>query len=270
MTTDTPPPAPQPTSDKKGLSGWAWVAIGCGGLIALAFVVFVGLSMFVFQKGKELAKEATGVESLDELVDELQENPAKTYAEMAVRMNPDLEVISTDDRAGTITFKNLQTDEIATLNFKEIAEGRISMVTDEGEYSVSAGEGGEGGVTLSGPEGETRIGASASLDDVPDWVPLYPGGEETLGTFSSRGEQGVSGVVSMQAAGSAQEILDHYKEWFEENDWEIGTQSMTSSGDGAYAGITGELADKGLSLNVSIVEQGGALQITINYNAENE
>ena len=37
---------------------------------------------------------------------DLQDNPLKTGAELAVRMNPELELISTDDEAGTITFRN--------------------------------------------------------------------------------------------------------------------------------------------------------------------
>jgi len=266
MTNETAPPVPAQTSDKKGLPGWAWVAIGCGGLIVIGFVLFAALSFFVFQKGKEIAKEVTGIESLDELREGLEANPAKTAAEMMVRMNPQLELIESDDEAGTITFKNLENGETTTLNFEDMAEGRFSMVTDEGEYSVDAAGGDEGSVVFSGPEGETRFGASASLDDVPDWVPLYPGAEETQGTFSSRTAQGLAGMVSMKVEDDAQQIVDHYKEWFEDNDWKIGTQSMTSAGDGAFGAINGELATEGRTLNVGIVEQGGASQVTINYN----
>lgn len=270
MTDETLPGVPQQKGDKKGLPGWAWVAIGCGGLVVVAFVVFLVLSFFVFQKGKEIAREVTGVESLDELREGIEENPVRMAAEMMVRMNPELELIESDNEAGTITFKNLETGETATLNFKDIAEGRFSIVTAEGEFSVDASGAEEGGVVFTGPEGEARLGARASLDDVPDWVPLYPGAEETQGTFSSRTAQGLAGLVSMKTSDSAQEIVDHYKEWFEDNDWEIGSQSMTTAGGGAFGVITGELAAEGRKINIGVVEQGGESQVTINYAATKE
>lgn len=267
MTNETPPPVPQQKGGKKGLPGWAWVAVGCGGLVVIAFVVFMGLSVFVFRKGKEIAQEATGVESLAELREELEENPARMAAEMMVRMNPELDLIESDNEAGTITFKNLETGETATLDFEDIAEGRLSIVTDEGEFNVEASGAEEGGVVFSGPEGEARFGATASLDDVPDWVPLYPGAEETQGTYSSRTAEGFTGLVSMKTGDGAQEVVDHYKEWFEENNWEISSQSMTSAGDGAFGMVTGELAAEGWGINIGVIEQGGESRVTINYQA---
>lgn len=256
-----------PVEKKKGLSTVAWIAIGCGGLIVLVIIGVFGLGFFAVQKGKEMVTEATGSESFEDFVQDLQENPAKTTAQTMVRLNPDLELVSTDDDAGTITIYNKKTGEEATLNFEDIAEGRFSMETDEGEYRVDATGEGEGGVTFTGPDGQqTRFGSSVDLDDVPEWVPLYPDASEAQSLYSTVSAEGVAGSVSAKTDASPQEVLDHYKGLFERKGWEIKSQSMTTSGDGAFAAIVGEL--DGRTVNVSIVGQGDECQVTINYNGK--
>ena len=69
------------TEKKKGLSTFAWIAIGCGGLIIVGLVAVFGLGFFAFQKGKEMVTEATGSESFEDFVQDLQDNPAKVSAE---------------------------------------------------------------------------------------------------------------------------------------------------------------------------------------------
>ena len=268
MANETPPPIPGSAPAKKGLSPVAWIAIGCGGLLVLCCIVFLVLGVLAFYKGREMVVEATGAESFKEFVEDFENDPAKTAAEMIVRANPELELISSNDD-GTITFENTRTGEQATLDFQDIAEGRFSMTTDGGEYSIDAADGGEGGVTFKGPEGETRFGGSADLSDVPDWVPLYPGAEEVQSSFHNTSAAGVSGAVSGKTQDHAQEVLDHFKKTLEDQGYTIGSQSMTSTPGGAYAGISGKL-DDARSVNVGIIEQQGETVITINYNMKKE
>jgi hypothetical protein len=263
MSVETPGSTAQP-KQKKGLPVWGWVLIGCGGLVVAGFILFAALGFFVFKKGTELAKEATGVESFEELGKALEDNPVKTAAEMAIRLNPELEIVESDGEAGTLTFRNKKTGEVATFGYKEIAEGKFSLSTDEGEYSVSASED-EGGVVLRGPEGETRFGASASLDDVPGWVPGYPGASEVVSGYSSRTAEGSTGMVSSVTGDSAQEVLDHFEAWFEEQGWKVSSRSLTSSGDGSFGAIAGELEGEGRTLNIGVVETADETRITVNY-----
>ncbi len=271
MSNGAPPPVPgtpaAPAS--KGMSPWAWVAIGCGAMIVIGVVGFLLAGMFVFKKGKEMVEEATGSESFQEVMQDLQDNPMKTVAETAIRVNPELDLISTDDEAGTITFRNTKTGEEATLNFEDIAEGRFSMSTSEGEYSIDAAEGGEGGVTFTGPEGETRFGASADLSDVPDWAPAYPGATDVQSSMHSTTADGVMGAFTSKTTDDAQKVFDHYKKLFADSGYTIGSESMTKTGDGAFGAVNGEL-DDGRSVNVVIIEGGGETNVTINYNQKKQ
>ena len=270
MSNGTPPPVPESAPAKKSLSPLAWVAIVVGCIVVAGFVVILLLGVFIFQKGRAMVEDATGSSSVTEFFEDMQNNPAKTAAETMIRMNPELRHVATDDEAGTITFRNDRTGEEATLNFEDISEGRFSMTTDEGDYSIDASDEPEGGVTFAGPEGETRFGANADLSDVPDWVPAYPGATDTQGTMHSTTANGVMGAFTSKGSDDAQTVVNHFKQLFNERGYEIGAESITRTGDGAFGAVTGELAGEGRSINVVIIENAGESQVTINYNQKKQ
>ena len=213
-----------------------------------------------------MVEEATGSGSVAEFLENMQDNPAKTAAETMTRMNPELDLVASDDVAGTISFRNTRTGEEATLSFEDIAEGRLSMTTSEGEVSIDASDQAAGGVTFSGPEGEIRFGATADLSGVPDWVPVYPGATDTQSMMHSETADGVMGALTGTTSDDLQAVVDHFKQVFEDQGYDIGSESVTTTGDRSFGAITGELAGEGRSINVVIVEDAGESQVTINYN----
>lgn len=239
------------SAQKKGLSPLAWIAIGCGALVLIFVVVSVALLGFGMFKAKEM-------------VQELEANPAKATAEMMVKLNPELELVDSDDDAGTITIKNVKTGETITVDFEDVADGKISFSTEEGgEVSIDASEGGEGGVTVTGRDGEVRLGTS--LSKVPDWVPLYPQSSQGQGTYTSETEEGVTGLVVATTSDDAATVLAYYEEHLADEGYEITQRSTTTAGDGTFATLQGEMADRGRTLIVSVVEQGGETQVNVNY-----
>ena len=208
-----PPPLPESGDAKKGLSPLAWIAIGVGTFLVVGFAGCMALGVFVFRTGQEAVREATGSESLGDFVDGLRDDPARTAAEALIRLNPELDLISTDEAAGSITFRNNRTNEEATLNFEDIAEGRFSMTTAEGELSIDADENADGAasVTLSDRDSETRFGGSASLADVPGWVPVYARGSDTQSAFQTTSGETRSGAISSTTTDPARTVVDYYK-----------------------------------------------------------
>jgi hypothetical protein len=207
--------------------------------------------------------------SAKDVVEDFAENPARAAAEMIVKLNPELELVETDDDAGTITIRNTETGEVMTLDYEDVAEGRLTVSTEEGEYTIEGAESESGGsaITLSGPDGETRIGGGASLEDVPDWVPVYPGATETYGGLTSTSADGVAGLISCTTDDAPQEVVDFYRQRLEADGYEIKSESLTTSQQGTFGSVTGELASQGRSLNIGVIAQEGQTQITINYNA---
>ena len=229
-------------AQKKGLSTLAWIAIGCGGLIVVGLIAIL-------------------------VVREMRENPAKTAAETMVRMNPDLEIVSTDDEAGTVILRNSRTGERVTLDLEDSAEGRFSITTDKGETRIDSAGGEAGSITIPGPDGgESRFGASADLDQVPEWVPLYPNAGSTLSLYAAQAAQTISGRVMSKTGDSAQDVIDHYTRHFNDEGYEIGATSMAPTAAGAPAWVIGEL--EGRTIRVDAMWRDGECQVLINYNAK--
>ena len=247
-------PGPEP---KKGLSPLAWIGIGCGGLVLLSIVAMTVLGVSLFNWGRGALEDASGEQSLSDLVQSLEDNPIRTVAETMIRMNPEFELISTDDAAGTITFRNVETGEEATLNFEDIAEGRFTMTTTEGEVVVETPEesdGGGGGVTFTGPAGQTRLGANVDLGDLPEWVPVYPGSSDVQLPYVTSTPEGQSGMMSGKTVDSVQQVGDFFQSTVEANGLTVDNVTSTQSGTTDLRAISAT-GDDG-TLNISVTKEG--------------
>lgn len=103
------PPASPPV--KKGLSPLAWAGIGCGGVILLIVIAVIATGIWGMNKAKEL-----GVD--------FQKNPEKAGAELVVSMSPEVEKISSDEEAGTMTIRT-KDGKVMTMNYNDIKEGKF-------------------------------------------------------------------------------------------------------------------------------------------------
>lgn len=239
---------------KKSSSPWIWVAAGCGGLAILGVLLVVAVVGF-------------GMFQARDFLEDMEENPLRAVAELAIGQDPDLEIVDSDDAEGTFTVRNLRTGEVTTLNFQDITDGKLTVITEEGEVTMEATPSDEGGgITVTGPEGEAVIGVGASLEDVPDWVPLFPDANETSGTYQATSSEGTTGMVAQVTDKAIREVLDWFKEWFEEEGYESGGETMTSTPEGSFGGVTGESTDTGRTVNVAVIETEEGTQVTINYN----
>ena len=133
MSNASPPPLP---TSRKGWSALAWVGIGCGGILLIALVVFVTAVAFFGHKAAEYAQK-------------VGKNPAKAAAELLVKVNPELELVSVDEQAGTITVRIRDSGKIATVTYADIAAGQFSVTTEEGEFRIEASETGDGSAEVT-------------------------------------------------------------------------------------------------------------------------
>jgi hypothetical protein len=215
--TETPmPPAATTTGKKKGLSPLAWIGIGCLALILIAGVLFFSCSVFVAKKAKDFAGD-------------LQKNPVKTLAETAVRVNPNLSIVSTDDDAGTMTIFDKTTGQELTLGYKDIADGKFSMQTEKGQVSFDTSQVTTGGVVkVQGNDGsEARIGITGEA--LPDWIPIYPGSKPSV-TFVNESEGRTDGAFNFSTDTGAQEVLDFYRVALEGAGFEVDSTTFPTGG----------------------------------------
>jgi uncharacterized protein YneF (UPF0154 family) len=249
-----PTTVPRPTK-KKGIPVIAWIGIGCGAIIVIGVAAFLVIGMFVAHKAKDFAKE-------------MEANPAKVAAEMIVKLNPELEIVKSDESAGTITIREKKTGKVATFNYEAIKEGKLVFETEEGKVEINAQRNeGEGGVTVTSDEGEVRLGASLSAADLPAWVPLYPGAEDVKGSFLARTAEGETGVVTAIVRDGIDQVVEHYRSWMKANGYEITTGVVSESG-GKTGVVMGRNKNENRSLNVTCVrEDDGGVRLSIQYSS---
>lgn len=191
----TPPPAsPQP----KKTPIWIWLLLGLLGLFLLAGLAITAGAYLLYHKAKEVAVTA-------------EKNPALAAAKVLAAVNPDLEVISTDEDRGLITIRDRKTGRTITVNLEDVRQGRISF-EEEGKEPVTfeaRGEGQGGRFAVRSKEGSLEVGQDLAVN-LPAWFPRYPGAAIS-GTFRSRDAGEESLGFHFQTQDSAERILGFYE-----------------------------------------------------------
>jgi hypothetical protein len=213
------------------------------------------MTYFVAQKVKDVAGD-------------LEENPAKTTAELVVKLNPELEMVDSDDGDGTITVRNSRTGEESTFDYSQISEGKFSFATDEGEVKVDAQGGQEGLVTVTSEDGETVLGSGDSNSELPDWVPHLESASSSTSAFTSRSEEEANGLWLFETEMSVSETKDLYEAQLKEANYEVKVQTHPGN-EGSVAVVTGNSEDPRRVITATIQREGDLTKLALQYNGQN-
>jgi uncharacterized protein YneF (UPF0154 family) len=253
MSNGSPAPPQQPA--KKGLPVWAWIGIGCGALIVLAMIVTMAGGFFIANKAKKFAAE----------IEDDPQAAAMMAAKTIVKLNPELEEVSSDKEAGTITIRNKATGEVITVNLEDIKEGKLSFTGDEGEVNIDASQLDEtGSLKVTGKDGEVIFSSGEATDDVPSWVPLFPGTEPAnRHAMKSGGDE--MGGFELETTASVSDVLDFYREALTNAGFEVSVNTF-SQDDTEGGMVNGNDGSGGRTATVLInSEGGGPTSVVVNF-----
>jgi hypothetical protein len=246
----TPPPAqpaPGAPAAKKGTSPLVWVLAGCGGLIVITILVLLAGGYFVAHKAKGY-------------LDVAKKNPALAAAKLMVAANPDVEVVSEDDDAGTLTIRNKKTGEEITMDAQDIKNGRLRFRNEKGEEVTFEGSGkpGKEGFKIESKKGSMSFG-NAEAEPPPAWVPTYPG-SKTIATSRQKTEDGFTGTFSFQTEDSAETVATHYQTELTANGFEVDRVAM-----GGMSNLTAKAEGGKRTVNVTVMRISDTTQVTVEY-----
>jgi hypothetical protein len=247
-----PPPAPAAPgapATKKGTSALVWILAGCGGLIVVLGLIFAGLTYWGFHKVKGYAELA-------------KKNPALAAAKLMVAANPNVEIVSEDDNAGTITVRDKKTGEEITMNAEDIKNGRLKFSNKKGEEVTFEGSGkpGKEGFKIESSKGTMTFGG-AEGEAPPAWVPTYPGGK-TIATSREKTAEGFTGTFSFQTGDPVEAVTTRYETELKAKGFDVNRVSMatmvnlTAKGDGGKR-----------TVNVTAMRVNDLTQVTVSYGA---
>ena len=250
MSSSVPPPPGAPQQPvKKGLGPLGWILIGCGGLIVVAGLVFGGLVL----AGGWFAKKKLA---------EFDKNPTLAAAKLVVQLNPDLEVVSSDEKNGTLTVKNKKTGEVVTIDAEDAKNGHIEFKTKDGTASIDA-SGESGTFKVTNEKGETATWGAGTAADLPSWLPSYPGGT-VQGTMDSTNAEGRTAAFTVTTKDPVSEVLDYYEAQFKAAGFKV-DKTTYAAGDQTGGSITATSGDEKQTATIVIGASGGETSAMVTF-----
>ncbi len=234
---------PTPVQPKKA-NVVVWIIVGLLGLVMVAGVVVVAGGLFVAGKFHDAAS-----------------NPALTAAKVMAAANRDVEILSSDDSKGTVTFKEKKSGKVITLDFDQIKQGRIVFEEDGKKVTVDSTT---DGVNLTDNNGSTvQIGSNASAR-LPAWLPAYPG-SNVQGTFAMQGTGHSGAAVSFTTKDRVDKVSSFYDDALRKAGFTTNVNLIEQDGKTSGAMITAESDDKRRTAVVNIAAGDDDATVSITY-----
>jgi len=230
----TPPPAgaPYPQPAPRKTSPIVWVLVAVLGLFMLFGIGVFGAGMFMVHKMHQ-----AGIDP-----DLWRRNPGMAVGKLLAATNPDLDVIRTNDGAGTITLRNRRTGKETTITFDQARQGKITFSAEDD----------------NGKTARVEFGGSGRP---PIWVPEYPGSHPTYSIRGSAdsGEEG--GNFTYTTDDDASKVMSFYQDKARELGMEAKVTTTTAEGGMLVASREGD--DR--SLTVVVAGNGGGTTVNVTY-----
>lgn len=229
------PFAPPPVAGPRKTSALVWVLVIVLGLFVLGGLAVVGTGMFVFHKVRQAGLDP----------DLIRNRPGLAIAKMIAAANPDVEVLHTDDGAGTITVRDRKTGKVTTMSFDDARNGKFSITAQD-----------ENGKTAT-----MEFGGSAS--NLPAWIPAYPGSVPHI-NMAGRANDGDAGNFSFTTSDSPSQVMQYYEDKAKAMGMQV-TRVVTSEKGGMING-----SDEGnrRTLNVIVGADSGSTGVTVTYGSK--
>lgn len=244
----TPGPGSGQLPPAKKANWLLWVLAGCGGLIVIAALLALAGGLFVAHKAKQAGLDP----------DLMQKNPALAVTKMMATFNPDLEVLSVDERRGIITVRDKKDNKVLTINLEDAKKGKI-VFQEQGKGAV-AFEGSEGSLKVQSDEGTMEFGAGGKA---PAWAPSYPGAKPE-GVFQNKTAEGESGTFHFTVKDPPERVIQWYVA--ELNKAGMKTTSNAVQENGKTTGGMASAQDPGGKRSASVVvgysEEGTSVTVT--------
>jgi hypothetical protein len=235
-----PPPGMAPMPTARRTSPLIWVLVIIFGLLFLGFVSVVGFGFYVAHKVKQ-----AGIDP-----DLWRSNPGLAVGKIIAATNPNVEVVRSDDRAGTVTIRDKRTGKETTMTFDQARNGKFSITADD-----------DHGGTAS-----MQFGGAVNNNNLPSWVPKYPG-SEGASTFAVKGS-GADGADGGSFTFTTPDSSDKVMQFYRDKVQDLGLKVKLSSATGDTSMIVATEDGDARSLTVIIGTRSGPTSVSVTYGSK--
>jgi len=224
-----PPAAPRNTSPL------VWILAIVGGLVVVGILFAVGVTFFVVHKVRQAGFDP-------EL---MRRNPGLAVSKMIATTNPDVDVVSTNDNAGTITVRDKKTGKTVTMTFDDAKNGQFKMnaQSEDGTASMQFGGG---------------------VGELPSWVPHYPG-STPKGTFSMKGSGNDGSGEVRSFTFTTKDPASKAMSFYQDKAKELGMKANLTGTSGEGGMIIAADDDSKRTLTVVVVGGSGETTVNVSY-----
>lgn len=180
--------------------------------------------------------------------DLMRRNPGIAMVKMATALNRDLELVSSNERTGTVTMRDKRTGKTVTYKFDQDTK-TLQIVGDNGETVTMSG-GDKGAMTVQSAEGTVKYGAQSG--SAPSWVPVYPGTTPQV-TMSAQTKDGNTTNFSFKTSEAAAKVIEYYQDKLKSAGFHV---TMVASGDQGGM-VSGEDDEKKRTVVVTVGSSAG-------------
>lgn len=251
MSTVMPPNPMPPQGPKKKSNLLFWILGGIAFVFIVGIIVVVAGVYFVMYKAKQAGFDP-------EL---MKTNPGLAMTKMAAAMNPDIEVLSVNDRKGMITVRDKKTGKVTIMKWDP--ENKKLVVADaEGhEATITAsGDSSGGNVEVKSSEGTFKWGANAG--SVPAWVPAYPGAT-TEGGMTAQTPEGSQNTFGFKTKDPPSKVISYYQDALKSAGFTITNTMNTQSGGETGGMVMAEDASKKRSVMITVGTENGETKAAV-------
>jgi len=243
-----PPPVGPATATKT--SPLVWILGGCFGLLVLG-AIGGGLTMYyIAHKARQAAHM-------------MEKNPGYAVARMMAAVNPDVEVVSTDEDKGTITVRDKKTGKVLTMNLADAQKGKFVFEQDGQKLALEAhGDGDKGTLELKSSEGSMKFNAGA--DKLPDWLPAYPGAA-AQGAMSLQNAQGSGGSFHFTTKDSIEQVTSYYEDALKKAGLKVNTNTVQANGKTGMGFVTAEETGGKRKAMVTATAAADGTTVSVNF-----
>lgn len=232
--------APPPAMGPRKTSPLVWVLVIILGLCFLGFASCAALGLFVAHKVKQ-----AGIDP------ELwRSNPSLAVGKILAATNPNVEVVRSDEGAGTVTIRDKTTGKETTMTFDQARNGKFSITADDDKGGTAT----------------MQFGGAANIKDLPSWVPQYPGseGKSTFAVKGSTADLSEGGSFTYTTPDPADKVIDFYKG--KAQDLGLKVKLTSTTGDTSMFEAS-EDGDK-RTIMVIVGKNGAASSVSVTYGAK--
>jgi hypothetical protein len=226
----------QPPQVKK-TSPWIWIL---GGLAVFCFLVLAMCGVAGYMGVRFLKNSG------------FDKNPAIAMVKMATALNPDLDLVTSDEAGGTVTMRDRKTGKTVTYRY-DADRKTLEIVGDNGEHVVVNGSG-QGTATVETNDSTVRIGSGTA----PAWVPSYPGSTPKI-HYSANGNGGQSSSMSFETSDAGAKVIQYYEDKLKGDGFEV--RVLSSNGDVSV--LNAEDSDKQRNVILTVSKSGSGSNVTL-------